>query len=236
LPFLELNDFTRLMRCNRRFEAVSRKGRNVGMHGMHVKGDAAVVRLLLSSMFSQYVGSLHLERPSPSDAPLTRDILHELRHLPRLTSLQLVLSCSDDVDHLMRGLLPDNAAAEIRAVLPLQLRSFSMAVVGRIDLGDQHASVLHSSIWAAVEEMTQLTELSIVEHSLYRIVHRSSFGRRSLCNHEHISSLEGSHERICLLDGGMLMSASSSTRRFGCVKDAKGFSSPPRIHQPLSFK
>jgi hypothetical protein len=70
----------------------------------------------------------------------------------------------------MRGLLPGNAAAQLRAVLPPQLRSFSVAVVGRIDLGDRQAAVLHSSFWTAVEGMTQLTELSVVQHSLYRTV------------------------------------------------------------------
>jgi hypothetical protein len=163
LPFLELADLAQFVRCNRRFNAVARKERS---RGLHLESDANPAPLLLSSL-GHHVSSLHLERLSPSDAPLTRDILHQLRDLPRLTSLEIVLPRDDDVDHLMQGLSLDSVAAELRAVLPTQLRSFTVVVGQKFGWLDEKTAALASSFWAALGDMTQLTELTVKQQSLY---------------------------------------------------------------------
>jgi hypothetical protein len=162
LAFSALRDLMRLVCCSHRFHAVVSTVRCLGLH---LKGGATIVPPS-SSTLSHHVTSLHLERPSHSDAPLTRDILRQLRGLPRLTALQLSLAGYGAVDHIMEGLTLDNAAATLRALLPSQLRSFSVTLGSTKNLLSQHNTALASSICAAVVvEMPQLTELGIEQHS-----------------------------------------------------------------------
>jgi hypothetical protein len=175
LPFLSLADLVQLVRCGRRFNGVVRKGRNLSLH---LQGDAAIVPPL-SSALSHHISSLHFRRRDNTAAPVIRDILQQLCALPRLTSLQIMLSCDDDMDHLMRGFLPGNAAAQLRAVLlpgntaaqlravlPTQLRSFSVAAIGSINRANVQIAAFVSSFWAALGDMRQLTELRIEQHCL----------------------------------------------------------------------
>jgi hypothetical protein len=162
LPFLSLTDLAQLVRCSRRFCAVAHKERS-HCRGLHLKGGANIVPPS-SSTLKHHVASLHLERPSDYDAPLTRDVLHQLRGLPRLTALQLTLADDAAVNHLMQGLSADNAAAELRAVVPLQLRSFRVTAGSWFNPLREPDGALATSFWAAVSGMTQLTELDIEQH------------------------------------------------------------------------
>jgi hypothetical protein len=163
LPFLSLADLVQLVRCGRRFNAVARKERS---RNFPLEGCATIVPPPSSSL-SHHVTSLHLLRHLDSAAPVTRGTLQQLRDLPRLTDLQLTFEQDEDVDPLLQGLSPDNAAAALRAVLPTQLRSFSVVVDEGIGSVDEQTAVLVSSFWAALGVMAQLTELHIEQHSEY---------------------------------------------------------------------
>jgi len=78
LPFLSLPDLAQLVRCSRRFNALARKERS---RGLQLKGGSTIVPPS-SSTLKHHVASLHLERSSDSDAPLTLDVLRRLRGLP----------------------------------------------------------------------------------------------------------------------------------------------------------
>jgi hypothetical protein len=94
-------------------------------------------------------------------------MLRQLRDLPRLTALRLTLYGDADVGHFMQGPTLDNAVAALHAVLPSQLRSFSVAAGSRDSpLGMQTAAVA-SPFWAALTDMTQLTELRVEQFSRY---------------------------------------------------------------------
>jgi hypothetical protein len=92
-------------------------------------------------------------------------MLPQLRDLPRLTALQLSLAGYGAVDHIMEGLTLDHAVAALRAVLPTQLRSFSVTAGSRDSPLGVQATALVSSFWAALTVMTQLTELRIEQRS-----------------------------------------------------------------------
>jgi hypothetical protein len=64
----------------------------------------------------------------------------------------------------MQGLSADNAAAALRAVLPMQLRSFSVALGWEAHPLHERYAVPASSFWAAVSDITQLTELNVEQH------------------------------------------------------------------------
>jgi hypothetical protein len=162
LPFLALKDLAQLVRCSRRFNGVARKERN---RGLRLKGDAAVVPLLLTSVLSHHVSSLHLNHYFSSDAPVTRDTLRRLCDLPRLTALQLSLQTDESVNLLMQGLSPETAAAALRAVLPTQLRSFGVTTGTRYSQLSEQTAALASAFLAALGDMTQLSELSIEQRS-----------------------------------------------------------------------
>jgi hypothetical protein len=162
-PFLPLADLVQFIRCNRRFNAVARKERS---RGLRLEGSSNIVPVASSSL-SHHLTSLLLVRHRRSDAPLTLDMLRQLRDLPRLTALQLTFRRQEDVDPLLQGLAPKTAAAALRAVLPRQLRSFRVATNSMASQwGERHAAVV-SSFWAALGDMQQLTELSIEQFSVY---------------------------------------------------------------------
>jgi hypothetical protein len=164
LGFLPLKELAELVQRSRRFNAVARKERS---RGLHSKGGANIV-LPSSSALIHHVTSLHLERHSDSDAPLTREMLLPLCRLPRLKALQLTLNDAVAVAYFMQGLTSETAVAALRAVLPAQLRSFSVTVSSAYSrLSGQHTDLaaLASSFWAALGNMTQLTELYIEQHS-----------------------------------------------------------------------
>jgi hypothetical protein len=97
--------------------------------------------------------------------PVTRTTLHQLRDLPRLTSLQLTLRSQHAVDHFMQGLTLDNAAAALRAILPMQLRSFRVVVGLLYNTLQEQSAAVTSSFWSALDDMTQLTEFCFVQYS-----------------------------------------------------------------------
>jgi hypothetical protein len=166
LPFLSLSDLAQLVRCARRFNAVARKERS---RGLELEGGSNIVPLP-SSALSHHIISLHLERRRHISAPrrrLTRDTLKQLRDLPALTALQLTLRNDAAVDHFMDGLSLDNAAAELRATLPTHLRSFSISAGTTSDPLRRRCAAFASSFWAALGELTQLTELCIKQHGGY---------------------------------------------------------------------
>jgi hypothetical protein len=162
LRFLSLQELVQLVRCSHRLNGVARKDRS---RGLRLKGDAAVVPLLLTSMLSHHVSLLHLDHYFSSDAPVTRDTLRRLCDLPRLTSLQLSLQTDESVDLLMQGLTPENAAAALRAVLPTHLRSFGVTTGPRYSQLSGQTAALASAFWAALGDMPQLSELSIEQRS-----------------------------------------------------------------------
>jgi hypothetical protein len=161
LPFLELKDLAQLVRCSRRFNGVARKERS---RGLHLEGDASFA-LPPSSTLSHHVTSLHLHSKLNRSAMVTRDTLRPMRDLPRLTALKLALRTRDDVGLLMQGLTLDTAVAALRAVLPTQLRSFSVVLSSWHSLLGEPCAAPASSFWASVSEMAQLTELSIEQYS-----------------------------------------------------------------------
>jgi hypothetical protein len=163
LGFLLLKDLAQLVRCSHRFNGVARKERS---RGLHLEGDADIAPLP-SSVLRHHVSSLHLDRTFNRDTMVTRDTLQRLHGLPRLTSLKLTLY-GNAIGHLMEGLLPDNAAAALRAVLPTaptQLLSFSVTAGSQYSPLDSHSAVLASSFWGALANIVQLTELYLEQHS-----------------------------------------------------------------------
>jgi hypothetical protein len=160
LPFLSLKDLSRLVRCSRRFHGVVRKERS---RELHFRGDATIVPLPFS-VLSHHVASLQLEDEFNGNPRITRAVLRRLRDLPRLTALNLTLDDTAAVGYFMRGLSPETAVAALRAVLPTQLRSFSITTGLQMPL-DEQSAVLASSFWAALVDMTQLTELTLEQHS-----------------------------------------------------------------------
>jgi hypothetical protein len=166
LPFLSLPDLVQLVHCGQRFNHIARKERS---RGLVLKGSAKIAPVASSSL-SHHVTSLHLERRLLNDVPLSRGTLQQLRHLPRLTSLQLTLRDDDAVDHFMQGLSWDDARAALRAVVPLHLRSFCVAGGALFEPLGEEPAFLVSFFWTAVPAMTQLTELNIELHSRY--IHR----------------------------------------------------------------
>jgi hypothetical protein len=179
LHSLPLKDLAQLVRFNRRFNGVARKERS---RGVHLEGQATIAPVP-SSALSHHVSSLELVRYWHSFPPITRATLQQLRDLPHLTALQLSLVDNDDVGHFMQGLSLDNAAAALRAVLPTQLRSFSVVAGTRYDLMDEHTYRLASSFWAALGDMTQLTELS------FRQNFESMYTRPDLAQLSHLRKL-----------------------------------------------
>jgi hypothetical protein len=159
--FLELEQLARLVRCNRRFHTVARKER---CRGLHLEGDASVVPHP-SSVLNHHIASFHLEHKFNKDARITRAMLRELRCFPHLTVLRLTLSKDDGVNHLMQEFSPEIAAAELQVVLPTHLRSFGITLGSLGQLLDAPSAVFASSFWAALGNMTQLTELSIKQYS-----------------------------------------------------------------------
>jgi hypothetical protein len=161
LALLTLKDMAQLVRCNQRFNHVARKARSRGLHG---KGDAAIAPMP-SSALSHHATSFHLLHDSASDALLVRDVLRQLRGLPNLMALQITLFNDFAVGHFMQGLSRENTAAELRAALPTRLRSFSVTLGYWSQPLDEQTSALASSFWAALGDMTELTELRIEQHS-----------------------------------------------------------------------
>jgi hypothetical protein len=160
LAFLPLKDLTVLVRCSRRFNAVAVKERS---RGLQLTGGANIAPLL-SSTLSHHVVSIHLEHKSNRIAMIPRDTLRQLHGLPRLAALRLTLSDDAAVGHLMNGLLAETAAASLRAVLPTQLRSFSVTAGSRYSLLGMQTATLAATFWAALGDMTQLTELNVEQH------------------------------------------------------------------------
>jgi hypothetical protein len=117
------------------------------------------------SALSHHVTSLHLDLRLYLQTPVTCDTLRPLRGLPRLTPLQLTLSNNNDVERFMQGMLSDNTAAALRAVLPTQLRSFGVLLGAIHPRLRKQTAALASSFWAALDDMRQLTELRIEQHS-----------------------------------------------------------------------
>jgi hypothetical protein len=92
--------------------------------------------------------------------------LGQLRSLPQLTALELVLSRHDDASSLMQRLTSENAVAALQAVLPTQLRSFEFSIrSGKPELIAQ-AQLLFKSILAALPVMPQLTALTLVPYHM----------------------------------------------------------------------
>jgi hypothetical protein len=155
LPFLSLADLTRMVRCSRHFNALARKEHS---RGLHLEGDAATgIVPLPSSTISHHITSLQLEYE------VTRDTLRQLYGLPQLTALQLMLYDDAVIGHFMEGLSPETAAAGLRAVLPTHLRSLSVTA-GSFPSLDEFSAALASAFWAALGDMTQLTELTLLQY------------------------------------------------------------------------
>jgi hypothetical protein len=169
LSFLPLKDLSRLVRCSRRFHGLARKERS---RGLQLKGGSNIVPLP-SSALSHHVTSLHLERVWDGEAPLTLYTLQQLHDLPWLTSLQLTLHNEEAVDYFMiiHALPLDDVAAALRAVLPPQLRSFSVTLGYLGQPLHIPSAILASSFRAALGGMTQLTELSIEQYSEHNVMH-----------------------------------------------------------------
>jgi hypothetical protein len=160
LPFLLLRDAARLVRCSRRFNAVARKERS---RGLHVGGNVTVTPLASSSL-SHHVTSLHLQRSADAHPPVRRATLGQLRLLPQLTALKLVLYHSGDAAALLRRIgpfTPANAVAALQDVLPTQLRSFSFVIRSVLFESSAKAQLLFSSIVASLPVMNQLHELHL---------------------------------------------------------------------------
>jgi hypothetical protein len=165
---LPLKDLTQLVRCSRRFNGVARKERSRGLQ----LECTATLAPVASSALSHHVISLRLEHEHHRNTKaLTRDTLQQLRGLPRLTSLQLTLTNNAAVRFLMVGLSRDDAFIELRAVLPTQLRSFIVTAGSWDSPLSEQTAVLASSFWAALGNMTRLTELRVEQHSERNVMH-----------------------------------------------------------------
>jgi hypothetical protein len=153
LPFLSLADLAHLVRCSRRFSTVLRKRRSLQFH---LNCDASVVPMP-SSVLTHHVTSIELRHRGVDASIVTRSILQRLQDCPQLTSLQLeVLFPADE-----KALMQDESAAQVvealKAVLPTQLKSFSVMVLTVA----RHPRTLAPALCAAIPVMTQLTELNI---------------------------------------------------------------------------
>jgi hypothetical protein len=163
LPFLPLKDLTQLVRCSHRFNGVTRKERS---RELRLEGSSNIVPVVSSSL-CHHVAAVHLGRRRGSDAQLTRDVLRQLRGLPKLTKLQFTLSNDAAVDHFMQGLSLETAANALRAILPSQLRSFSVTLGANFPMLNKRSAALASIFWAGLSGMTQLTELHVEQYSEY---------------------------------------------------------------------
>jgi hypothetical protein len=95
-----------------------------------------------------------------------QETLRQLRALPQLTALQIVLPTHAHAVALLDGLTPNTAVAALQAVLPLQLRFFSLALENWVgvwfsDRQRDLTRLLFSSLLSAVAVMRQLTELDV---------------------------------------------------------------------------
>jgi hypothetical protein len=163
LSFLSLSDLGQLVRCSHRFNHVVRKERS---REEHLECAAAIVPSLLASSLGHHITSLKLVRQSNTEPAATRTTLGQLRSLPQLTALELLLRSNDDVAALLRQLTPENAVAALQAALPTQLRSFEFSIrSGNPELIVQ-AQLLFKSILAALPFMPQLTTLTLAFHTM----------------------------------------------------------------------
>ena len=161
MVFLRLKEVATLVRCSHRFNGIARKERS---RELHMRSDATIAPMTTSPL-SHHIISLHLARHVDSKPLLTLSMLRQLRHLPHLMAMQLTIRGSGDIQLLMEGLSLEAAAAGLRAVLPPQLRSFSVVLGSPYSWLDEHSVVLASSFWDAADGMTQLTELCILQFS-----------------------------------------------------------------------
>jgi hypothetical protein len=173
LPFLSLAELPQLVRCSHRFNAVARKERS---RGLPHTSSAALVPSLVSSSLGHHVSSLHLRCREHADEPVTQETMGQLRALPQLTALQIVLPTHTHAAALLDELTPDTAVAALQSVLPTQLRSFSLeSSVGAIEPLSDSTQLLFSSVLSAVVVMPQLTELDIRSRS-YEMTLDARFG------------------------------------------------------------